>query len=188
MTNVKKVYFLLVMVFVISGCGTSRQDLNISKPPVQENETDHTRKINVNLLTSEKKLPPDFEEAAFKRQTVPYYQYLVTKAEDQTEYTRLWSYFQLTQSDFSVNFAENDVLFIGVRESGTCPYDLGDVRMNAEGTELTIPLLGQGEVCTADATPKTFVFEVTKEEGKRIEDLIIEEGSTKTAVPFAALN
>lgn len=183
-------YAFTPIYYVISGKDVNDRNVRIyvsSQNPQHHFEfggNDSFNNIDVTLIASEKKLPQNFDDVAFKRQTAPYYAYLVTKAENKNKYDRLWNDFELTSNNLSVNFSEKNVLFIGIRESSTCPYHLGDVKMNPEGTDLILNLLGPGGVCTADATPRTFVIEVNKEASKNIKDVIIVEGGIKTTVPI----
>ncbi|MFD0717143.1 hypothetical protein [Paenibacillus sp. GCM10027626] len=176
---------LLLFVFILSACGANQAEPEkmTETEIVKEPKTDNTRAINVKLITSEKKLPQNIDEIAFKRQSVPYYEYLVMRAENEKDYEQIWKYYELTPNNYSVNFTEHDAYFIGVRESGSCPVDLGDVKINPEGTALTVHLRESGGTCTADATPRTFVIEVNRDEGENIEEVIIVEGETETAVP-----
>jgi hypothetical protein len=145
---------------------------------------DNSKSIDFRLVESEKTLPHDFDEAAIKRKYIPYYQYLIKRADDPTQYKELWNYFRLKQQIKNVNFEENHVFFIGVRESGTCPYEIGDIKIDTDHQEMSIYLTGQDGPCTADATPRTFVIEIPKEISKDIKNVTMIESGVKTTVPL----
>ena len=76
---------------------------------------------NFGLVVSEKTLPADFYEAAFERDTAPYFQYLIKKVVNQSEFEATWTMFGFESKTPNVDFNEKDVIFIGVQESGSCP-------------------------------------------------------------------
>jgi hypothetical protein len=138
---------------------------------------------NFTMLTSEKTLPTNFEDIAFKQGTDTL---LVRKAADQAEFDATWSLYGLETEMPEVDFNENVVFFIGVYESGSCPLEIRRVELNADHTTMTIPLSmpkelsGKIVACTSNATPRTFVIQLEKELTENLDDLVIDE----TNVPF----
>jgi hypothetical protein len=134
------------------------------------------------VVASEKKLPLNFHEIAVKREEPPYYQYLVEKAENQTQYKEVWEFFGLTQRIPEVNFDEKNVFFIGVHESGSCTLNISDIKIDVKNQVMTILFAEKSGDCTADATPRTFVIKVNKEQSKSLKKVIFVERGTETPV------
>lgn len=71
------------------------------------------------MLTSEKTLPINFDDIAFKRDTTPLQQFLVRKSVNQSEFDEYWKLYGFEQQAISnVDFNEHIVFFIGILESG----------------------------------------------------------------------
>lgn len=90
------------------------------------------------LIASEKSLPADFHEIVFVRKEVPFFYYGVTKAESQSQYENSWGFYRLEKKRPSVSFNENNVFFIGLEESGSCPIELYDIKVNSKNEAMTI--------------------------------------------------
>ena len=136
------------------------------------------------MLTSEKTLPTNFDDIAFKRDMTPLQQFLVRKSVNQSEFEEYWMLYGFEQAIPHVDFNENVVFFIGVLESGSCPSEIKNVEFNINHNTMTIPLSELEGACTTDATPKTFVIQLEKELSEKIKNLIIIQSNTKTNVPF----
>lgn len=85
-----------------------------------------------------------------------------------------------------VNLNENVVLFIGVHESGSCPYKIKTVELSSDNKTITVPLSEPKGVCNSDATPRTFVIGLNKELSKDIENVVIvqSQSGVETSIPI----
>lgn len=140
--------------------------------------------INFGLVASEKTLPKDFHEIAFERDTTPYLQYLIKKAVKQSEFEETWNMYGFEKRTPNVDFNEKDVIFIGVQESGSCPYEIKNINLSSDKKDITVPLSKPDGACTSDATPRTFVIELNKEISKDLKDAVIVENGAETTVPI----
>ena len=131
------------------------------------------------MLASEKTLPNNFEEIAYKYGTETI---LARKAADQAAFDKNWRLYELEQEQPDVDFNEHDVFFIGVYESGSCASEITRVELNEDRTSMTLPISGPdgAKACTSNATPRTFVIQLEKKLIENVKDLVIEE----TNVPF----
>lgn len=170
MKNFKPLLFLVLFLLLLSlfGCSNDSED----------------NQINFDLVASEKTLPANFYEIAYERETSPLYQFLVKKSVNQSEFEKIWNLYGLKKNIPSINFDEKDVLFIGVHESGSCPYKIKNVELSSENKVLTVSLVEPEGDCTSDATPRTFVIEIDKSISKDIENLVIVQSDVETNVPF----
>jgi hypothetical protein len=110
--------------------------------------------INFDLIVSEKFLPTDFDEIAFKRETTPYFQYLVKKVVNQSEFEKMWNIYGIGNKMPYVDFNEKGVIFIGVQEPGSFPYKIKSIGQNLDNKTITVPLSQSNGACTSDATPR----------------------------------
>ncbi len=158
---------VLFLTLLLTGCGNSANNAE-------------------SVIASEKTLPSDFFEIAFERERAPYFQYMVRKAVEGSEFEQNWDLYRFEGELPSVDFEEKDVLFLGVQESGSCPYELESVEWSADNITMTIPLTEpEGDAdCTSDATPRTFVIELDKEQSGEMENLVIVQSGIATNVPF----
>jgi len=63
----------------------------------------------------------------------------------------------------NVDFNKDDVFFIGMEESGSCPYESITLDNRSDNKVIITPVSDQKGICTSDATPRTFVIKVKKE-------------------------
>ncbi|MRH43242.1 hypothetical protein GH741_11180 [Aquibacillus halophilus] len=180
-----------LLVFYVEGTMAINDKLNTTLTSLATERTliPLEEKNGVDFLASEKKtLPNNFHERALTREYPPHFSYLVYKVEKQQDYEEVSRLYQLETSLQEVNFAENDVFFIGLNESGSCPYDLKWVENKAAlssiSFELTLP--PETEECTSDATPRTFVVQVSNEISNHQENLLMIESDSNTVVPILA--
>lgn len=164
-TNKLSLLLLLTLLLILGGCSN-----------------DPGNQLNFDLVASEKTLPANMYELAFQREETPHYQYLVRMADNQSDFEDFWSLYGFEKQAPELDFNEKNVFFIGLHESGSCPSEIEKVKPNADNTTITIA--HPDGPCTADATPRTFVIQIDKEESKNIESLIIVEGGTETTVPL----
>ena len=168
MKNSKPLLSLILFLLLLFGCSNDSED----------NQT------NFSLVASEKTLPPNFHEIAYERKTSPLFQFLISKSVSQSEFEKTWNLYGLKKNIPSVDFNQNDVLFIGVHESGSCPYKIENAEISSENNILTVPLAEPEGACTSDATPRTFVIQINKEISKDIENVAIIQSGVETNVPF----
>ncbi|TQR19418.1 hypothetical protein [Psychrobacillus vulpis] len=135
-------------------------------------------------MASEKNLPTNFNEIALERKEVPHFQYLVSRVYDQAQFKEAWNYFGFNEQIPKVHFEEKVLLFIGLYESGSCPYELENINTTIESKEMTIFLSETGGDCTADATPRSFVIELDKESSNHIKNVVIVQSGVETTVPI----
>lgn len=136
------------------------------------------------VIASEKTLPSNFHEVAFERETTPLFQFLIRKAVNQSEFEQTWNLYGFEDKIPNVSFHEKDVFFIGVHESGSCPYKVKNVELSSDNNTMTVPLSEPDGACTSDATPRTFVIQIDKEVSKGIENVVIVQNRVETNVPF----
>lgn len=164
----KSFKLVLLLVLLLSGCSND--------------SVDHL--INFNLIASEKTLPANFHEIAYERETTPLFQFLVRKIVSQSEFEKTWSLYGLEKKMPNIDFHEKDVFFIGVLESGSCPYEIKNVEINSEDNKLTVALSEPEGACTSDATPRTFVIQVEKGITNNMDNIVIVQSSVETKVPL----
>lgn len=140
--------------------------------------------INFDLIISEKFLPTDFDEIAFKRDTTPYFQYLVKKVVNQSEFEKTWNIYGFRDKMPNVDFSDKIVIFIGVQESGSCPYKIKSMELNSDKNAITVPLSQPNGACNADATPRTFVIQINKDVSKDLKNLEIVQNGAETTIPI----
>ena len=158
----------LFMSLVLFGCS--------NEPNTESNHKD--------VIASEKTLPADFNEIAFVRETGPMFEYMVNKSVNSSEFEETWDLYGFESKRPSVNFDEKDVFFIGVYESGSCPYKIQKIELSSDNKTMTVPLPAPEGNCTADGTPRTFVIQVDKETAEKIENVVIAESGYETRVPI----
>ena len=107
-------------------------------------------------------------EIAYQRKDTPYFQYL----------------FELENIAPELDFKKENVFFIGIHESGSCPSNLEKVELNSDTKTITIKLSISDSPCTSDATPRTFVIQLDQGKSKDIESVVIIESGTETRVPL----
>ncbi len=147
------------------------------------NDTEDNQ-INFSLIASEKSLPTDFDEIAFKRDTIPYFQYLVKKVVNQSEFEETWNMYGFENKTPNVDFNEKDVIFIGVQESGSCPYKTKNIELSSDNKDIRVPLSKPDGFCTSDATPRTFVIQVNKEVSRDLKNAVIVKSGVETTIPI----
>jgi hypothetical protein len=140
--------------------------------------------IHFQLIASEKTLPINFHEIAFERKETPTFQYLVRKVVNQSEFEDTWNLYAFESKTPNVDLKEKDVFFIGVHESGSCPYKIRNIKRNSDNKTITVPLSEPNGACTSDATPRTFVIQIDKEKSKDIESVVIVQSGVETSVPL----
>lgn len=149
-----------------------------------EKETQPKTHIDFEIIASEKTLPTNFYEIAFKRETTPYFQYLIKKSDHQSEFEQIWKLYGFEKNIPNVDFNEKDVFFIGVNESESCPYKVEDIELTSENKSITIALSEPEGPCTSDATPRTFAIQIDKEISIDIENFVIVQSNVETIVPL----
>jgi beta-lactamase class A len=109
-------------------------------------------RIEADLLASEKTFP---RGVTFGESTG---RLALTKA----AYARMWRKFRLSARRPNVDFRRSAVLFAAGGESGSCPMLYRGMRANDLRGVLRIDVEIEGEVCTADWTPRTMAVELLR--------------------------
>jgi hypothetical protein len=184
--NFKHFLTLTMFLLLLFGCSYDTNDNNTlaNEKKLQSNTESKPIELEFNIIASEKTLPTNFHEIAFERETTPLFQYLVIRAVNQSDFEKTWNLFGFENNKPNAELDENDVFFLGVRESGSCPYTLRNIELSSDSRILTVPLSGSGGTCTTDATPRTFVIEIDKEISNNLERVEIIESGVSTSIPF----
>ncbi|TXC79016.1 hypothetical protein FS935_22235 [Metabacillus litoralis] len=136
------------------------------------------------VIASEKTLPTNFNEIAFERKTTPMFEYMVRRSVDQTEFENTLNLYGLENKIPSVDFNNNNIFFIGVLESGSCPYNIKAVEISSDIKTMTVSLSRPERACLYDATPRTFVIMMDKDKTKEVENVVIVQSGVDTEVPL----
>jgi hypothetical protein len=166
MQRVFALSFALLLALILIGCESS----------------DSNKSSQIRIVASEKVWPANFNEIAFKREESPHYSYAVRTTTNQSDFEITWDSFQLTRKKPQIDFDKNEILFLGVEESGSCPIELNTKDVKLSEQKITIKISGPDGPCTADATPRTFVIEIPK--SKELKELTILESGTETTIPL----
>ncbi|MFS8640887.1 MAG: hypothetical protein LOD90_08785 [Symbiobacteriaceae bacterium] len=120
------------------------------------------RELPFRVIASEKTWPPNFFEIAQD-------DVAVRIAADQKVFRELWGTFGLQAEPGTPepSWDQSVALFLAVGESSSCPLTVKGVRFDAASRRLIVRVglqreLGEGEACTADLGPRTFVLEVPR--------------------------
>jgi len=174
----KIVLYLSVFLLVLTGCG------NVVDPVGEIDQAEVQQSDGVEIVASEKSLPDAFHELSFQREEVPLFNYLARMVDNQAAFEEEWKLFNMSSEMPVVDFNMNKVIFIGLTESGSCPYLNEDIVIEWDNEEMMMRLLESSEICTADASPRTVVIEVTKDRLHNLQTVTILEGNVSTQVPI----
>ncbi|WP_158232206.1 hypothetical protein [Sporosarcina sp. P20a] len=136
--------------------------------------------VNFELIASEKSLPSHIHEFAFQRKEAPVYTYWVKMVSDESDFEVAWNIYEMEDDMPDVDFDKKNVYFIGVQESGSCPYTEKSIKVDSDSKTLQVLLTESEGECTSDATPRTFVIQGDK----NMEKVVITQGSTETSIPI----
>lgn len=143
---------MFVMGIALIGCGTSNVNAVSSK-----------------LIASEKTGPLDFFELA--EQGV-----LAYKISNQEEYITQWQNFRLKEDPIDIDWNNQTVIFLGLIESGTCPFQFENVELKNDKTEIIFQFKEEtANACTDDATPRTIVIVMDSNELNNVSVLKIDD-------------
>jgi hypothetical protein len=142
------------------------------------------RQVNYDLIASEKTVPADFDKMAFKRDTSPYFQYLVKKIDNQLEFEETWNLYRFEKKVPRIDFSEKNIMFIGLKESGSCPYKIKKLELSSNKKAITLTLSKLDGACTADATPRTFVLEVNRKVFRDLKNVVIVVSGSESTIPI----
>ncbi len=173
----------LCFLFVACGNEVSKESGDYKNESKQEDALVE-REDSIKVVASEKNLPANFTHLAFEREQSPSHYYLVHKVENQKSYEEVWALYRLARSIPKVNLEKNDLYFIALFESGSCPYELDRSEIDLANQVMNLHLLTPNGSCTLDASPRTFVVEVSKESSSFIHHIVINEGNVETTVPL----
>ncbi|WP_020616488.1 hypothetical protein [Paenibacillus daejeonensis] len=108
--------------------------------------------LSAKLLKTEKTLPEDMFGSL-----------IVEVATSEKRMNDLWQRFGLRESIPVVNFAVDDVYFVGMLESGSCELKYAGVGKDEVNQELVIHVTNSNQMCTLDGVPRSYVLAVDKE-------------------------
>jgi hypothetical protein len=185
LTYFRSLFSFVVLLSLLFGCSN---DTNDNQPLSNEKElqsnTENKQQLDFVMIASEKTLPTNFHDIAFERKTDPLFQYLVRKVINQLSFEETWNLFGFENKIPNVDLDEKNVFFIGVHESGSCPYKIRNIELGSDNKTITVPLSEPGGVCTFDATPRSFVIEIDKEISKIIDSVVIVQSGVETIIPI----
>ncbi|TFB21805.1 hypothetical protein E3U55_08245 [Filobacillus milosensis] len=158
MTTLKSLLALgLLSLIMLLGCSNHTQS------------DSENNQIHEDIIANDKTLPDHFHEIAFER-------YLIRKAVNESEFEQTWNLYEFDKKIPKVDFKEKEVIFIGLHESSSCPYN--NVDLSSDNKTMIVQLSGKGgESCTADASPRTFVIQIDQGITAQIENVSF--GETK---------
>lgn len=126
-----------------------------------------SNQVDFDLIASEKTLPSesyfDFGESKIERSS------------SKSEFGDTWAMYGLEDKIPDVNFDDKSVYFIGVYESGSCPYTIEKIITSKDKESLIVSFSSPDGACTADANPRTFVIQIDKKTSEEIDNVKIEE-------------
>jgi len=73
------------------------------------------KQMNLDLIASEKTLPTNFHEIAFKRKEAPFFQYLVRKVVYQSEFAANWNFYGFENKPPSINLGIKISFLLGFK-------------------------------------------------------------------------
>ncbi|MGG0644625.1 hypothetical protein ABE021_11865 [Sporosarcina gallistercoris] len=162
-------FFIMSVIVVMAGCSSDKS--NTAEP--------HSELAQ--LVASEKTLPSNFESLSNRSEPKGIQAELV---KTQDVYEDSWKEFQLEGTIPEVDFNKNDVLFIGMMESSSCPYIVDSLMANAAESQLTITFEKLNDACTADLSPRNFVIAIDKKLSTELTSFKIVTGQEDTEVPI----
>ena len=162
-------FFLMSAIAMMAGCTSNKS------------ATEESASEMAQLVASEKTLPSNFE--SLSNQSAPKgIQAELVKTKD--VYEDSWKEFQLEGSVPEVDFETNDVLFVGMTESSSCPYILDSLKPDIEASQLVITFDPLDDVCTADLSPRNFVIAIDKKLSSQLTSFRIVTEQKEIEVPI----
>ncbi|WP_181350333.1 hypothetical protein [Thalassobacillus sp. CUG 92003] len=134
-----------------------------------------------NLITSGKRLPLSFEQMATEHDGKDY---LVERVNNKEDYKEMWNKFQMQVDLIDVDMKNKDVLFVGLHESSSCPYEINDIRSNYEKQEILVDFTDINSNCTSDASPRTFIIGIDKSKSKNVSTVTLVHGDQSVPIPI----
>ncbi|MCC3359280.1 hypothetical protein [Bacillus sp. REN16] len=125
------------------------------------------------VVASEKTAPSDIHEIGSRPNESPNFTSLVHRVTDAEQLTKAWDYYSMKKKPPKGDFETYDYYFVSIQESGSCPYKLKDVTVNDYKKEINFYFRGKGGSCNADATPRTVVVEVDRNDSTSFENASI---------------
>ncbi|MCM3236914.1 hypothetical protein M3589_04155 [Heyndrickxia oleronia] len=131
--------------------------------------SDHNIPIKDYLLSSEQSLPEQFNRSENN--------FLMQIANTKNESKKIWKEYNKDKNMPEIDFAKYDIYFLGLTESGSCPTNIKEIRIDS--SMMKILLFTMDGECTADAKPKNFVFKVDKNISTKLTNIVIIDGNEK---------
>ncbi|MBU9713565.1 hypothetical protein [Evansella tamaricis] len=141
----KSFIMILFLVVLLVGCNST--------------EGDKALIISSDVIESVKTVPDDFYEQSDER-------VMVKKVNNQDEFNTTWNEFGLQDNPKEIDWTSKVTFFLGLTESGSCPFQFKAVELNADKTTMIVHLDEQSKRgdCTDDLTPRTIIVEVDQDE------------------------
>jgi len=134
-----------------------------------------------NIIISEKSLPNTFEQMATEKDKQ---KFVVVRVKSKEDYQEMWRQFQIKEELVAIDTDDKDILFIGLFESSSCPYNISDILANTEKHELEVNLTSKNGNCTADNSPKNFVLTIDKSISDELSTLVLVKSSERILLPI----
>ncbi|VDG96971.1 Uncharacterised protein [Lysinibacillus sphaericus] len=163
------VFFIMGVVFIMAGCTSDKSNNGETESEVAQ------------LVASEKTLPSNFESLSNQSEPKGIQAELV---KTQDVYEDSWKEFQLEGTIPEIDFETNDVLFVGLTESSSCPYILDSLKINIEESQLVITFEPLDDVCTADLSPRNFIIAIDKKLSSKLTSFRIVTEQKEIEVPI----
>ncbi|MDR4889765.1 hypothetical protein RGU12_19920 [Fredinandcohnia sp. QZ13] len=134
------------------------------------------------VVASEKNMPSNILEIKKDPSESPNIDSLVIKVTNAEQLTEAWDYFSMEKKTPKADFDTYDYYFVSIRESSSCPYKLKDVTVNDSNEEINFYFRQKAGSCNSDATPRTVLVEVEKNDAIRLENasIIYHSGNRET--------
>lgn len=133
------------------------------------------------LIVSEKSLPLSFDQMAIEHDQQ---KYVVERVKNKEDYQEMWNKFQIKEELVDIDTETKDILFIGLFESSSCPYNIKSMFANSEEHELEANLSVKDGNCTADTSPRNFVLTVDKSMSNELSTVILVHGIKRISLPI----
>jgi len=161
LNNLGRIAFTIIFTLLLTSC-SSNDESQILKPI---------------LIASEKSLPHSFEQIAENHGGK---QFNVERVSTIEALREMWNNFKFDSELVEVDMTTTDVLFIGLYESSSCPYNIQDIIAEDNKNELVVKLDVNNNNCTADQSPRNFVLTIDKT--MEVTTLVIVDGSKEVPV------
>lgn len=151
---------VLLILFFLTSCSNEKEN----------------KQIDFDVVTSENTVPESFN--------IGNEDYIVQKAMTQTEFENTWESYGFKSDLPMIDFEHQDVFFIGMHESSSCPLKLkkGNIAFDLNNESMSIHFPDEYGPCFLDAVPRAFVLKIDKNSSTKIKQMSIFENDVETSV------